>query len=195
MIEIDKEIQKLAKHYATLISQNELNKNQEASETDKGSTIEESPKTAYKADYEMVDLNSMEYSNIKTVGREQVMLSQLREYGFDKFLMTLGLTSEQVKIAEAQIISRAVHPASEKETARWLNENSGTKKLVGIDKNMYDNALHRVAHKLLDHKVELEGRLTQKAKEQFGLEEKIILYDLTNSFFAGSKRKSQVAKI
>jgi len=193
LIGSDKKIQKLARHYATLISQNTLNKAQD-SDTEDEITVQKSQKAAYKADYETVDLNSMEYSNAKTVGGEQVILSQLREYGLDKFLKDLGLSSEQVKIAEAQIVSRAVHPASEKETARWLNENSGTKELVGIDKNMYDNALHRVAHDLLDHKVAIEDELAQKAKEHFGLEEKIILYDLTNSFFAGSKRKSQIAK-
>jgi len=190
----NKEIQKLAKHYATLISQNELNKAQESSTHKNGETAQESHKPEYKSDYETVDLNSVEYSNARTIGGEQVILSQLREYGFGEFLKTLGLTEEQVKIAEAQIIGRAVHPASERETARWLNENSGTKELLGINKNIYDNALHRVAHVLLDHKVVIEDELAKKAKKCFGLEEKIILYDLTNSFFAGSKRKSQIAK-
>jgi len=51
----NKEIQKLAKHYATLISQNELNKAQESSTHKNGETAQESHKPEYKSDYETVD--------------------------------------------------------------------------------------------------------------------------------------------
>ena len=212
----------LGKHYAALISRNELNKNQKpcfegatgTSEDfpENSTTVSTSPETSStastsstsstktleasnEADYASIDINSIEYFDAKTVGGEQVVLSQLREYGFGKFLETKGFTAEQIKIAEAQIISRAVHPASEKETARWLNENSATNELIGLDKRMYDNALHRVAHSLLAHKEAIEDQLAKKAKEHFLLQEKIILYDLTNTFFLGSKRSSQIAKV
>lgn len=182
MFPVDPKIKRIAKYYATLIQQNELNQ-QFNTEQDR----------SLSPNYETVDLNSLEHSQVKTIGSEQVILSQIREYGFHQLLKKHKFNSKQIKLAEALIIARAAHPASERETARWLNTSSGTKELLGIEKNIYDNALHRVAHLLMDSKTKIETELAQKAKEHFKLKEQIILYDLTNTFFAGSKRQSKLA--
>jgi len=58
----DPEVQKLAKHYANLIIQNKLSKKAEIeSDTSKG-IIEKQEK-----EYTSVDLDSLEYSNSKTI--------------------------------------------------------------------------------------------------------------------------------
>ena len=54
---------------------------------------------------------------------------------------------------------------------------------------LYDSAL-----KLYDVKDELEKHLSQRTNDLFELEDKIILYDLTNTYFEGRKQNSNLAQ-
>lgn len=98
-------------------------------------------------------------------------------------------------LAATQVVSRAVYPASALKTARWIKENSAVCELTGhdIDKvtkdRLYESALH-----LYRVKDALEKHLSKRTNELFDLEDKIILYDLTNTYFEGEKRNSQLAK-
>lgn len=44
------------------------------------------------------------------------------------------------------------------------------------------------------HKDSIENHLARKEKDLFALEEKIILYDLTNTYFAGTAKTNKKAK-
>ena len=46
---------------------------------------------------------------------------------------------------------------------------------------------------LWEHRVEIQKSLRIKAKKLFSLDEKIILYDLTNTYFEG--KKQDIAKL
>ena len=80
-------------------------------------------------------------------------------------------------------------------TTRWIKENSAVCELTGydIDKitkdKLYQSALH-----LYQVKDSLEKHLSNRTNELFDLEGKIILYDLTNTYFEGEKRHSTLAK-
>lgn len=89
---------------------------------------------------------------------------------------------------------RLVHPSSERETARWANEDSAICELLQAKINVDDTALHRTTILLWEQHDKIEQRLSQAAREIFGLQETIILYDLTNTYFEGSQKGSKVAK-
>ncbi len=57
-------------------------------------------------------------------------ISQMDEYGFDTIGKGLGFTGEQITYARMLIVGRMVHPASERETVRWLSETSGVGELL-----------------------------------------------------------------
>ena len=67
--------------------------------------------------------------------------------------------------------------------------------LTGYDMNtltkdkLYQSALH-----LYKVKDKIEKHLSRRTNELFYLEDKIILYDLTNTYFEGEKRNSRLAK-
>ena len=182
----DPEIEKLAEHYCKVIIKKRHAEEAEARRI-QGEQDEVQP------EYATVDLNSVESSDALTQGSEHVVLSQMREYGFEKILAPLGFTPRQINYAQMLVAARLVHPSSERETARWLRENSGLPELLGTDIEAYDTALHRVASLLWENRESIEKSLSKKAKELFSLRETVILYDLTNTYFAGSKRNSQVA--
>ena len=147
-----------------------------------------------EARYERLDVNSQTTSDAKLVGAEHVVISQMNEYGFDKILGNCGFTENQIVYSKMLIIGRMIHSGSERETVRWLNETSGVAELLDTDVKIYDNALHRVAVLLWEDHVSIERELSTRAREIFSLKESIILYDLTNTYFEGSKRGSKIAK-
>jgi len=183
----DAQIEKLARHYAKVIVREKLNKESERAASD-------NVPDRLSADYQSVDVNSVSSSEARKIGAEHVVLAQMREYKFDKMLKELGFTENQVNYAKILIAGRLVHPSSERETARWANEDSAVLELLQAKINIYDTALHRTAVLLWEQHDKIEQRLSQAAREIFGLKETIILYDLTNTYFEGSKKGSKIAK-
>ena len=182
----DPQIEKLARHYAKVIVRERLNKESERAASDKAVDT-------LSADYQSVDVNSVSSSEARKIGAEHVVLAQMREYKFDKVLKELGFTENQLNYAKILIAGRLVNPASERETARWANEDSAILELLQAKINVYDTALHRTAVLLWEQHDKIEQRLSQAAREIFGLKETIILYDLTNTYFEGSKKGSKIA--
>jgi len=66
--------------------------------------------------------------------------------------------------------------------------------------NRYDkdkitkDVLYRISHKLYSVKSELEKYLSTRTNELFDIEDKIILYDLTNTYYEGRMQRSKIAK-
>jgi transposase len=54
--------------------------------------------------------------------------------------------------------------------------------------------LYKIPHKLYSLKDEIEQYLSYRTNELFDIEDKIVLYDLTNTYFEGEKRNSKLAK-
>jgi len=183
----DPEIEAKARHYANQIRQERLARAQESVES-KESVVKED------VQYEQVDINSLMTNDAKTIGAEHVAVSQMDEYGFDKILKRLNFTEKQIDYARMLIVGRMIHPGSERETVRWLCETSAVGELLGTRVKVYDKALHRTAVLLWEHHVAIEQELSNRAREIFSLKETVVLYDLTNTYFEGSKRGSKIAK-
>ena len=104
-------------------------------------------------------------------------------------------TDEEVKLALSHIVSRAVYPASELKTVSFMRENSSICELTGLNENIITkDKLYGISKKLFALKNELENHLSRKTNELFDLQDKIVLYDLTNTYFEGEKRNSKKAK-
>jgi transposase len=98
-------------------------------------------------------------------------------------------------LATTHIISRAVYPASELKTVSYIKENSAICEITGFDlEKITKDKLYGISHKLYQVKDSLEQYLSKRTNELFDLEDKIILYDLTNTYFEGQMRSSKKAK-
>ena len=143
----------------------------------------------------MVNMDTLQHSNAREIGAENIARQAWEKLQLAPLLLSQGFTQEQVMLAATQVISRAVYPASELRTSRWIKENSAVCELTGyamddITKDkLYQSALH-----LYRAKDALEKHLSNRTNELFDLEDKIILYDLTNTYFEGEKRNSKLAK-
>jgi len=88
-----------------------------------------------------------------------------------------------------------VYPASELETSRWIKENSSVCELVGYDiEKITKDRLYAISKKLYAEKEALEQHLSIRTNELFDIEDKIMLYDLTNTYFEGRKDSSKLAQ-
>ena len=143
----------------------------------------------------MVNMDTLQHSNAREIGAENIAYQTWEKLQLTPLLLSQGFTQEQAMLAATQVISRAVYPASELRTSRWIKENSAVCELTGyamddITKDkLYQSALH-----LYRAKDALEKHLSNRTNELFDLEDKIILYDLTNTYFEGEKRNSKLAK-
>lgn len=182
-------IRDMAENYARQIQAKRLTQAAENDDT------EESQKNIKKApDYETVDINSVNTTENRSIGFENIIKSQLEDYKFDHILKRLDFSEKEIDYAKISIIGKICHPASERETVRWSKEDSAVCELLESHVKVYDNALHKAARMLFEHQETIEESLAKEAKSQFDLDENIILYDLTNTFFESSKPGSAIAK-
>jgi transposase len=143
----------------------------------------------------MVNMDTLQHSNAREVGAENIAHQTWDKLQLTSLLLAHGFTQEQAQLAATQVISRAVYPASELKTTRWIKENSAIGELTGYDINkITKDKLYKSSLDLYQVKDALEKHLSNRTNELFDLADKIILYDLTNTYFEGEKRNSQLAK-
>lgn len=188
---VSEEINVLAQHYTDLIIQKRLQQEHDNSIGQKPAEENDKIEPVYVA----VDTNSITTSCSRTVGPEHIALSYLKKLGFFTILEKLSFKEKERNYAAAQIIARMVYPASERETARWLRENSAVAELLHTDfTHISDQTLHRISDMLIKHQDDIEESLCTNTNDLFDLDNKLILYDLTNTYFESSKRRSKIAK-
>lgn len=187
LLDDDPEISGLAQHFAQIIIRKRLQEQKLLSQQAKEEAVSEH--------FETIDVNSVTSSEGRSVGLEHIVISNLKKLGFFKILEECDFSKDQINHAAAQLCSRIVHPDSERESARWLRENSATDELLGADfSNISDNTLHRIADKLLENKNFIEQKLADNTRDLFSLNDTFIFYDLTNTYFESPKRASSIAK-
>jgi len=178
-INLDPRIEALAqKYYAELINKKRL------------------PKSVQHATgYENVDFKSLKNKEIKEIGAESLCYQAFKQLKIDSFLESCGWSNEQINLASTHIISRAVYPASELKTVSWIKENSAICELTGYDAaKITKDKLYSITNKLYDQKSGLETFLSRCTNDLFNLEDRIILYDLTNTYLEGRMINSKKAK-
>jgi len=120
------------------------------------------------------------------VGSEHVACHAVKQLKLDEILSEAGFNTKQVNLALGSIIGRLVQPGSELSTHRYLKEHSALDELLGTDfSSLSLKNLYKISDQLLKNKKHLEAALYQREKDLFTLEEVVILYDITNTYFEG----------
>ncbi len=148
-----------------------------------------------KKDIDTVDLNTLKNKDVREMGAEWMSLQAVRELGIDRYLASRGWSDKDISLALSHIVSRSVYPASELKTVRFMEDNSSICELTGYDiDNLTKDKLYGMSKKLFEEKQGLENYLSKQTNDLFDLQDEIILYDLTNSYFEGEKRGSNLAR-
>ncbi|MEY4505163.1 MAG: hypothetical protein RL154_1460 [Pseudomonadota bacterium] len=149
----------------------------------------------YEPNNRNVDVDTLKHSDVREVGAEWLCYNTWQELGIDKVLEENNFTESEIKLAQTQIISRAIYPSSELATSKLIVENSAITELTGFDvEKINKDRLYRGALKLSEVHQQIQHHLSIKTNELFDIKDKIMLYDLTNTYFEGEKRNSKLAK-
>jgi transposase len=145
-------------------------------------------------DYQRVDIDTIDNELPRSVGAEHVVCETIRTLGLDELLITLGFNKPARAAALGVIAARLIAPSSERATHVWLQTMSALDDLLDADfRTLSQDRVYRVSDMLRRHKQEIEDHLRVRECSLFNLEEKIILYDLTNTFFEGTGKYNSKA--
>jgi transposase len=146
-------------------------------------------------DFQTVDLNSLENEQIRSVGGESVVLGAIFELELDKKLETMGFNRPNIEAAIGVIAARLLAPASERATHVWLQRETALDDLMEAHfEPLSQDRVYKVSDMLLRNKDEIERYLQDQERHLFNLDEKILLYDLTNTFFEGTGKYNPKAR-
>jgi len=142
-----------------------------------------------------IDINSITTKISEQIGGEFLCKQAINELGLEDFLTEkLSFTQIQLNHSMLALTGRLVHPTSESQTARWLNENSAAIDFHPLDSGKVNkNQLYSAANQLYEHKNEIEAFMNLTTEKILHLKRKIILYDLTNFHFEGQIKNSKKA--
>ena len=145
----------------------------------------------------MVDLDTIEHTEARDVGAENLCLQALRQLKFDDFLSKKGWSEKKIDTALAHLIVRTVYSPSENKSLRIMEDNSAVCELVtgkSDGKLPSKRSIYEVAPALYELKDELEKHLCGVTDNLFNLTSRVMIFDLTNFFFEGRKEKSKKAR-
>jgi hypothetical protein len=152
--------------------------------------------TSSNHDWQTIDMNSLRHRDVREMGSEWLCYQAGEQLGISRFLSTqAGWSPDDVRLAFTHIISRAVYPASELKTSHWITENTAVCELTGypIGKITKDR-LYGISLRLYDLKESLENHLSHCTNELFDIQDKIAIFDLTNTYYEGVMRGSKLAR-
>ena len=142
-----------------------------------------------------IKLRSLHPEMARAVGAEHVCHTTLQRLGIQSFLEGLGWSKEKIDIALMQIIARAVYPYSEFKTARYIRENSAVCEMFGLNPDkITKDTLYKGSHDLYRVHREMEDYLHKRVCTMFDIEDRILLFDLTNTYFEGKMEESKLCR-
>ncbi len=141
----------------------------------------------------IANVSTLRHSDVREIGAEHLCVETLKKLRMRQALCNLGFTDAEAPLTITQIAMRAVHPASELATAKWIKNNSDICRLTGMEiSKVSKDALYKSAVKLYDVRECLKDHLSKWTKELFDYDDNLILYDLTNVYAEGCYDNSKV---
>jgi Transposase len=155
---------------------------------------QEEKKESSAPDYQRVDIDTLDHQHVRSVGAEHVVYETMKTLGLPDLFASFGFNKPALEAAIGVIAARLIAPSSERATHGWLQDMTALNDLLDTDfSDLSQNRVYKVADMLLQHKQKIEDHLRSRESSLFNLTEKVILYDLTNTFFEGSGKYNDKA--
>ena len=178
------EIENLAQSFAQQISRDKI------FPSTKGKSISKD----VDQNYQQVNLDSIEQLESHQMGGEWLVKQAFNKLGLANILESIGLDNKQIDIAQLLLTAKLIHPSSELETERWLNENSGALELYNNIEKVTRYKLYQTTSLMFNAKQEIDNSIYSNMKNLFSDRNKIVIYDLTNMYFEGQMLASKKAE-
>jgi transposase len=99
------------------------------------------------------------------------------------------------KIAAVLVAARLCEPSSELHIAEDWYRRTALCDLLQLGEDLVNkDRLYRALDLLLEHKAELEGHLSRRCGELFAVDNEVLLYDVTSTYFEGEAEANPLAR-
>jgi len=99
------------------------------------------------------------------------------------------------KMAAVLVAARLCEPSSELHIAEDWYRRTALCDLLQLDADLVNkDRLYRALDLLLEHKAELEAHLSRRAGELFSIDNEVLLYDVTSTYFEGEAAANPLAQ-
>lgn len=179
----DDEIENLAQEFARKVAKDKI------FPSSKGKSIAKD----VKEDFQTLDLQTIEQIESKSIGAEWLVKQTFDKLNIPSMLKKIGLSDKELISAQLLLTGKLIHPSSELEAQRWLNENSAAAELYKDPDQMTRYRLYQAGTKMYLNKLVLDKELYYKIGKLFPRRSKLVIYDLTNMYFEGQMNSSKKA--
>jgi transposase len=143
-------------------------------------------KEPVKKQFIAIDINNVQHESARSVGLEHICLETIKVLNFHKLFRSLDFSERQIEVTLGVIIARLAGCGSELESYQWLKNKTALEELLETDfSRLSKNSLYEVSDLLIKHKQKIETHLHDTETKLFNLDNTIVLYDLTNTYFEG----------
>lgn len=146
-----------------------------------------------------VRLKGVRIERSRQFGDVYLALALWRGVGLEDFCrQVLRSGKEQIgweRIATVLVAARLCEPSSELHIAEDWYRRTALPDLLQLDElQINKDRLYRGLDELLEHKAALEAHLSKRYGELFAVENEVLLYDVTSTYFEGQANGNELAK-
>ena len=152
------------------------------------------PPSSKDAEFHNVDIKQLEVRDVKTFGAEHLCKQVLEKLDLKECFTSLGFDDTQVQKSLMSIASRAIFSSSEYKTSQILKTNSELQHCFGIEQEVTHKQLYAITDHLYKHKDIIDPFLYNQITNLFNLEDKLVIFDISNTYFETRKTSSKIAK-
>ena len=152
------------------------------------------PPAPEKAEFHNIDIKTLEVKDVKSFGPEHLCKQVLDKLQLKECFASVGMDGQQIKKALISIAARAIYAESEHKTAQILHANSELALCFGHDQTITHKQLYAISDMLYKHKEKIDDFLYQHITDMFDLDDKLVIFDISNTYFETHKANSKIAK-
>lgn len=152
------------------------------------------PPIPAKAEFHNIDLKGLECSDVKSFGAEHLCKQVLDKLELRECFYSLGMSEDQISKSLISIAARAIFRSSEHKTAQILSMNSELQNNFGHNQLITHKQLYAISDLLYKHKQTIDSFLHHRINDMFDLNDKLVIFDISNTYFESRKDHSRIAK-
>lgn len=141
-----------------------------------------------------IDVDRVTNEKHREAGPVHVGHQMWLQLGMNEVLQQAGLDERACALTEILVLNRLAHPASERGTRPWIFRTALPDILGWQMPTVGKNALYRHLDKLHPQRQLIESVLAERERTLFNLDNSVVLYDLTSTYFEGQCSKNPQAK-
>jgi len=142
----------------------------------------------------MIDVDRVSTENPREAGPVHVGHQMWLRIGMDEVLTQAGLDRRACALTEILVLNRLAQPSSERGTQTWVFRTALPDILGWEMPAVGKNTLYRHLDKLHPQRGLIESALAERERNLFNLDDSVLLYDLTSTFFEGQCEKNPQAQ-